>query len=182
VLAQWRKAVRTGLVAEPVSPGGPEAAAAIEILGAATAAEIDALFGRSLHIRQVDAGSCNGCELEIAALANPYYDLERFGLHFVASPRHADCLLVTGPVTRNMAEPLRRTYEATPAPKLVVAAGDCGRDGGLFRGSYAVIGGVDAVVPVDAWITGCPPSPRALLDGLVTLLRRIRTGPTPLGA
>jgi Ni,Fe-hydrogenase III small subunit len=130
------------------------------------------LFGRSLHIRQVDAGSCNGCELEISSLTGPHYDLERFGLHFVASPRHADCLLVTGPVTHNMAEALRRTWEATPDPKIVIAAGDCARDCGIFAGSYAVAGGVAAVVPVDASIPGCPPTPRALLGGLLAAMGR----------
>ena len=127
-------------------------------------------LGRSLAIRQVDAGSCNGCELEIHALGNPYYDLARFGLHFVASPRHADVLLVTGPVTKNMREALERTYAATPDPKWVVAAGECARDGGLFAGSYAVAGGVSAVLPVDLHIRGCPPNPMQLLAGLLALL------------
>jgi Ni,Fe-hydrogenase III small subunit len=127
-------------------------------------------LGRSLAIREVDAGSCNGCELEIHALNNPYYDLERFGISFVASPRHADVLLVTGPVTRNMAEALRRTYDATPDPKWVVAVGDCARDGGCFAASYAVLGGVSEVVPVDLHIRGCPPSPTQLLQGLLALL------------
>ncbi len=127
-------------------------------------------LGRSLSIRVVDAGSCNGCELEIHALGNAFYDLERFGLRFVASPRHADVLLVTGPVTRNMCEALERTWRATPDPKWVVAAGDCAADGGLFAGSYAVAGGVSAVVPVDLHIRGCPPSPRRLLAGLLALL------------
>lgn len=129
-------------------------------------------LGRSLAIRQVDAGSCNACELEIHALNNAYYDLERFGLHFVASPRHADVLLVTGPVTKNMAEALKRTHDATPAPKWVVAAGDCAAGGGLFAGSYACAGGVAAVVPVDLVIPGCPPAPMVLLRGLLTLLER----------
>ena len=137
------------------------------------ASEISRLFGRSLAIRQVDAGSCNGCELEIGGLTGPHYDLERFGVHFVASPRHADCLLVTGPVTRNMAEALRRTWQATPDPKFVVAVGDCGRDGGIFRGSYAVVGGVADVIPVDAVIPGCPPSPAALLAGLLEAIGRL---------
>ncbi|MCP5157949.1 MAG: NADH-quinone oxidoreductase subunit NuoB [Gammaproteobacteria bacterium] len=127
-------------------------------------------LGRSLAIRQVDAGSCNGCELEIHALHNAFYDLERFGFHFVASPRHADVLLVTGPVTANMREALERTYAATPDPKWVVAVGDCGRDGGVFAGSYACVGGVAEVIPVDLHIPGCPPSPTQLLEGLLALL------------
>jgi Ni,Fe-hydrogenase III small subunit len=129
-------------------------------------------LGRSLAIRQVDAGSCNGCELEIHALGNAFYDLERFGLRFVASPRHADVLLVTGPVTRNMREALERTYAATPDPKWVVAVGDCGFDGGIFSGSYGVTGGVSAVVPVDLHIRGCPPRPVELLKGLLALLEK----------
>lgn len=128
-------------------------------------------LGRSLAIRQVDAGSCNGCELEIHALNNPFYDLERFGFHFVASPRHADVLLVTGPVTANMREGLERTYRATPDPKWVVAVGDCGRDGGIFAGSYACVGGISAVIPVDLHIPGCPPNPMQLLEGLLALLQ-----------
>ena len=130
-----------------------------------------AKLGRSLSIRQVDAGSCNGCELEIHALNNAFYDLERFGLHFVASPRHADVLMVTGPVTKNMREALLRTYNATPDPKWVIAVGACAADGGLFAGSYAVVGGVKDVVPVDLTIPGCPPSPKALLAGLLALLQ-----------
>lgn len=130
------------------------------------------LLGRSLHIREVDAGSCNGCEIEITALTNPYYDLERFGLHFVASPRHADCLLVTGPVTRNMAEPLRLTYEATPDPKIVVAVGDCARDCGVFKGSYAVAGAVAEIIPVDVIVPGCPPEPADILRGILAALDR----------
>jgi Ni,Fe-hydrogenase III small subunit len=129
-------------------------------------------LGRSLSIREVDAGSCNGCELEIHALSNAFYDLERFGLKFVASPRHADVLLVTGPVTKNMREALERTYAATPDPKWVVAVGDCALDGGLFAGSYGVVGGVCAVVPVDLHIRGCPPTPTALLQGLIALMER----------
>jgi Ni,Fe-hydrogenase III small subunit len=127
-------------------------------------------LGRSLSIREVDAGSCNGCELEIHALQNAFYDLERFGLRFVASPRHADVLLVTGPVTKNMREALERTYNATPDPKWVVAVGDCAADGGIFAGSYAVAGGVSSVVPVDLHIRGCPPSPTEILKGLIALL------------
>jgi Ni,Fe-hydrogenase III small subunit len=128
-------------------------------------------LGRSLSIREVDAGSCNGCELEIHALSNAFYDVERFGLRFVASPRHADVLLVTGPVTLNMKEALERTYAATPGPKWVVAAGDCAACGGLFRDSWACAGGVDQVLPVDLRIPGCPPTPAALLRGLLALLQ-----------
>lgn len=127
-------------------------------------------LGRSLSIREVDAGSCNGCELEIHALNNAIYDLERFGLRFVASPRHADVLLVTGPLSLNMREALQRTYVATPGPKWVVAVGDCAINGGVFAGSYAVANGIADSVPVDLTITGCPPSPQQLLAGLLTLL------------
>jgi Ni,Fe-hydrogenase III small subunit len=129
-----------------------------------------AKLGRSLSIRQVDAGSCNGCELEIQALSNAFYDLERLGLRFVASPRHADVLLVTGPVTKNMRAALLRTYNATPDPKWIVAVGGCAVDGGIFAGSYAVVGGVKDVLPVDLHIRGCPPSPAELLKGLIALL------------
>jgi len=131
-------------------------------------------LGRSLAVRQIDAGSCNGCELEIHALNNAFYDLERFGLRFVASPRHADVLLVTGPVTHNMREALERTYQATPDPKWVVALGRCAADGGVFAGSYAVVGGVKAVIPVDLHIDGCPPAPSAILKGLIALLEDAR--------
>ena len=164
---QLRTAIRTGIVTEPAARSGE-----IERIGERLTSEIARLFGRSLAIRQVDAGSCNGCELEIGGLTGPHYDLERFGVHFVASPRHADCLLVTGPVTRNMAEALRRTWQATPDPKFVIAVGDCGRDGGIFRGSYAVVGGVADVVPVDAVIPGCPPSPATLLAGILEAIGR----------
>ena len=133
-------------------------------------------LGRTLSIREVDAGSCNGCELEIHALNNVLYDLERFGLRFVASPRHADVLLVTGPVTTNMREALLRTYDAAPHPKWVVAVGDCGRNGGVFSGSYACVGGVSAVLPVDLHIGGCPPTPIALLKGLLALLECVEHG------
>lgn len=132
-----------------------------------------ARLGRSLAIREVDAGSCNGCELEIHALANAFYDIERFGLRFVASPRHADVLLVTGPVTKNMRQALERTYNATPDPKWVVAVGSCAIDGGIFRGSYACVGGVSETVPVDLHIKGCPPSPMELLKGLLALLEHV---------
>jgi Ni,Fe-hydrogenase III small subunit/formate hydrogenlyase subunit 6/NADH:ubiquinone oxidoreductase subunit I len=132
---------------------------------------IQGRLGRSLHVRQVDAGSCNGCELEIAATTNPFYDLERFGIHLVASPRHADMLLVTGPVTRNMEIALRRTYEAAPEPRVVVAVGACGCSGGIFgEGTYAAIGGVDRVLPVDVYIPGCPPRPQAILNGLLVAM------------
>jgi Ni,Fe-hydrogenase III small subunit len=131
-----------------------------------------ARLGRSLSIRHVDAGSCNGCELEIHALSNAFYDLERFGLRFVASPRHADVLMVTGPVTKNMREALLRTYNATPDPKWVVAVGACAVDGGLFAGSTAVSGGVKDVLPVDLHIPGCPPNPRQLLAGLLALMQK----------
>ena len=134
-------------------------------------------LGRSLSIREVDAGSCNGCELEIHALSNAFYDLERFGLRFVASPRHADVLLVTGPVTKNMREALERTYNATPNPKWVIAVGDCGMNCGVFAGSYACAGPVSAVVPVDLGIPGCPPAPIDILKGLLALLAQTNTGP-----
>ena len=151
------------------APPSPDDAALAE-LAAAVARTARRRLGRILAIRQVDAGSCNGCELEIHALNNAFYDLERFGLRFVASPRHADVLLVTGPVTRNMREALERTYNATPDPKWVVAVGDCAIDGGIFAASYGVVGGVGAVVPVDLHIKGCPPTPRKLLQGLLALL------------
>jgi Ni,Fe-hydrogenase III small subunit len=133
-----------------------------------------ARLGRSLSIREVDAGSCNGCELEIHALNNVLYDLERFGLRFVASPRHADVLFVTGPVTQNMREALERTYRATPDPKWVVAVGDCARDGGVFSDSPAIVGGVSNVLPVDLHISGCPPNPTALLKGLLALVETVK--------
>jgi len=136
-----------------------------------------ATLGRALAIRHVDAGSCNGCELEIHALDNPYYNLEGLGIRFVASPRHADLLLVTGPVSRNMELALARTYEATPAPKLVVAVGDCGRDGGIFGASYASCGGVASVLPVDVVVPGCPPAPIEILRGILTAVRRGKPAP-----
>ena len=133
--------------------------------------QIHRLLGKALNVRQLDAGSCNGCEAEIAALTNPYYDLERFGIHFVASPKHADMLLVTGPVTRNMADAVKATYEAVPAPKFVVAVGACGCSGGIFAGSHAVVGAVDAVIPVDGYVPGCPPTPAMLVTGILKVLR-----------
>lgn len=148
------------------APGDPALRAAAEQLTAVARRRL----GRSLSIREVDAGSCNGCELELQMLNSAVYDIERFGLRFVASPRHADVLLVTGPVTRNMRVALERTWRATPDPKWVVAVGDCARDGGCFAGSPAVVGGVAAVVPVDLYVPGCPPSPQAVLEGLVALL------------
>ncbi|MGO8916038.1 MAG: NADH-quinone oxidoreductase subunit B family protein [Stellaceae bacterium] len=166
----WKLVAKT-LLTKPLPIAAPALEdAALAELGLRLAAAARARLGRSLSIRAVDAGSCNGCELEIHALNNPVYDLERFGLRFVASPRHADVLLVTGPVTTNMREALERTYAATPDPKWVVAVGDCARDGGLFADSYAVVGGVSAVVPVDLHIRGCPPSPTQLLSGLLALL------------
>ena len=166
-----RKLVLEKLLQNPVTEAAPavEDAALAELANSVDLAAKRRL-GRSLSIREVDAGSCNGCELEIHALQNAFYDLERFGLRFVASPRHADVLMVTGPVTRNMREGLERTYTATPDPKWVVAVGDCAVDGGLFAGSYAVAGGVSAVIPVDLHITGCPPAPVQLLGGLLALL------------
>ena len=136
--------------------------------------EILAILGQALAIRQVDAGSCNGCELEIHALHNPYYNLEGLGIKFVASPRHADLLLVTGPVSRNMELALRRTYEATPAPKLVVAVGDCGCTGGIFGESYASCGRVANVIPVDVTVPGCPPPPLEIMRGILAAVRRGR--------
>jgi Ni,Fe-hydrogenase III small subunit len=166
-----RKILLQALVAPPLTEAGPAlddpelAALAVGLDRAARAR-----LGRSLSIRHVDAGSCNGCELEVHALGNALYDLERFGLRFVASPRHADVLFVTGPVTHNMAEALKRTYDATPAPKWVVGVGACAADGGIFAGSYGCVGGVAAVVPVDLHIPGCPPTPTALLRGLLALM------------
>lgn len=145
----------------------------LEALGAEVKARIDKVLGRSLHIREVDAGSCNGCEVEIVGLNSPVYDVERFGIHFVASPRHADMLLVTGPVSRNMELALRKTYEATPEPRLVVAVGACGCSGGIFGRNYATLGGVDKVVPVDVYIPGCPPNPYALMHGILKAVGRL---------
>jgi Ni,Fe-hydrogenase III small subunit len=166
MLRMFAKIVRTGIVTEPA----PDIAD-IDTLGIEVKRGIDRRFAGSLAIRQVDAGSCNGCELEIHALNNPYYAIERFGVHFVASPRHADVLLVTGPVSRHMEAALKRTYEATPAPKWVIAAGDCACSGGEFGVSYASCGAVANVIPVDVRIPGCPPSPQQLLIGLLALLR-----------
>ena len=147
-----------------ITPGAPRPEASRR--------QIHSLLQRALNIRQLDAGSCNGCEAEITALTNPYYDLERFGIHFVASPKHADMLLVTGPVTRNMADAVKATYDAVPAPKLVVAVGACGCSGGIFTGSHAIVGAVDAVIPVDGYVPGCPPTPAMLVTGILEVLRR----------
>src|SRR5947208_12983690 len=167
-----RKLVLEKLLQNPVTePAPPVEDAALAELANCVNLAAKRRLGRSLSIREVDAGSCNGCELEIHALQNAFYDLERFGLRFVASPRHADVLLVTGPVTKNMREALERTYAATPDPKWVVTVGDCARDGGCFAASYAVVGGVAEVVPVDRHISGCRPSPRQLLEGLLALLQ-----------
>ncbi len=168
----FSKIWRTGLATEALSAVDP---AALEI-GRAIEQRVKRLLGRALAIREVDAGSCNGCEIEIVGLAGPVYDMERFGMHLVASPRHADLLLVTGPVTRNMEIPLRRTYEATPSPKLVVAVGDCARTCGVFRDSYAVVGPVDRVIPVDVSIAGCPPEPSDILAGILQALDRVADG------
>jgi Ni,Fe-hydrogenase III small subunit len=154
---------------KPPAPGDAELAE----LGRALERAAGRRLGRSLSIRAVDAGSCNGCELELHALNNAYYDVERFGIRFVASPRHADVLLVTGPVTKNMREALERTWRATPDPKWVVAVGDCARNGGVFAGSAACVGGVSAVLAVDLHIPGCPPSPMALLKGLLALVESV---------
>ena len=161
--------LRIGVVTEKTPAIGDED---LGELGITLKRQIDARFGRSLAIRQVDAGSCNGCELEIHALNNPYYDIERFGVHFVASPRHADVLLVTGPVSRNMENALRRTAAATPAPRFVIAAGSCACDGGEFGASYASRGAVENVLPVDVKIAGCPPSPLQLMRGLLIAVQR----------
>lgn len=166
----FTKIWKTSVVTEPLERTGEEAQ--ITMIARQIDERARKLFGRSLHIREVDAGSCNGCELEINALNNPYYDLERFGMHFVASPRHADCLLVTGPVTRNMADPLKRTYDATPDPKIVVAVGDCAIDCGIFAGGYGVVSPASAVVPVDVVVPGCPPTPQMILAGILAALEK----------
>ena len=165
----FSKILKVGVVTEPLAPSERDV---VEV-----AREVEnrarRLLGRAVAIREVDAGSCNGCEIEITGLTGPVYDCERFGIHFVASPRHADLLLVTGPVTRNMEVPLLKTYEATPDPKVVVAVGDCARTCGVFRGSYAVVGSVDAVIPVDVFVSGCPPEPTDILRGILTALDRL---------
>ena len=174
-----RKLLFQSLVQMPLTEPAPSVDdGALAEAGASLKLAARRRLGRSLSIREVDAGSCNGCELEIHALNNAYYDLERFGLRFVASPRHADVLLVTGPVTRNMRVALERTYSAMPNPKWVVAVGDCARDGGCFAGSYAVVGGVGEVVPVDLHVPGCPPPPLEILRGLLAVLDGVASAPT----
>jgi Ni,Fe-hydrogenase III small subunit len=165
----FQKIWKTGIVTEPLAEPDRETFELVRAVGE----QARRLLGRSLAIREVDAGSCNGCEIEITGLASPVYDSERFGIHFVASPRHADLLLVTGPVTRNMQVALIKTYEATPDPKLVVAAGDCAKTCGVFRGSYAVAGSVDQFIPVDVFVPGCPPEPTDLLRGILVALDRL---------
>jgi len=173
-----RKLLFESLIRAPITEPAPAAGEeALAELAEALDRSARRHLGRSLSIRHVDAGSCNGCELEIHALNNAFYDLERFGIRFVASPRHADVLLVTGPVTKNMREALERTYRATPDPKWVVAVGDCAFNGGLFAGSYAVVGAVSQVVPVALHIRGCPPNPTQLLQGLLALLQRSEARP-----
>ncbi len=174
----FSKILRAGIATEPLPPAaGDQALQALAAgdddgLAAQVRERARAVFGRAVAIRQVDAGSCNGCEIEIGGLTGPTYDLERFGLHFVASPRHADLLLVTGPVTRNMLVPLRKTWEATPEPRLVVAIGDCAETCGVFAGGYGVAGRVQDVIPVDATVPGCPPSPADILHGILAALGR----------
>jgi len=166
-----RQIGRVGIISEP-PPAGDDALRIADVLKS----RILEVLGRALCIRAVDAGSCNGCELEIHALNNPLYNIERLGIRFVASPRHADLLLVTGPVSKSMEAALRRTYEATPDPKLVVAVGDCGCTGGIFGESYASCGRVSNVIPVDVAVPGCPPSPRAILCGILTAISKPAPG------
>ena len=166
------------MVTEPLQAGTNEGLIVLRELEERTRR----LLGRALAIREVDPGSCNGCEIEISGLNSPVYDAERFGIHFVASPRHADLLLVTGPVTRNMEIPLRKTWEATPEPKWVVAVGDCAENCGVFAGGYAVAGSVDKVIPVDVVVRGCPPAPADILRGILQALNRLpRTSNPGLG-
>jgi Ni,Fe-hydrogenase III small subunit len=165
-----RQIARTGIRSE----APPDSDESLRVEAERIQRDVLAILGRALAIRQVDAGSCNGCELEIAALDNPYYNLEGLGIRFVASPRHADLLLVTGPVSRHMELALARTYDATPAPKLVVAVGDCGRDGGIFGTGYATCGGVGSVLAVDVVVPGCPPPPIEILRGILTAVRQRR--------
>ncbi len=167
VLGRIGRTLREGPAAEPRTPVDAETAAS---LAGRLEATSRARLGRSLAIRHIDAGSCGGCEIELRALTNVIHDLERFGLTFVTSPRHADVLLVTGPLTRNLVEALEQAWTATPDPKFVVAVGDCAVDGGVFKGSYAIAGGVGTTLPVDLLISGCPPTPERILAGLRALL------------
>jgi Ni,Fe-hydrogenase III small subunit len=176
MLTILRQIAKTGIKSEAAPPPADE-----NVVAARLQRDILRTLGRALAIRQVDAGSCNGCELEIHALNNPYYNLEGLGIRFVASPRHADMLLVTGPVSKHMAIALRRTYDATPDPKLVVAVGDCGCTGGIFGESYASLGRVANVIPVDVAIPGCPPTPTALLRGILAALRPAAGAAVPGG-
>ena len=169
-----KQIAKTGIVTEAAPPPADDPAGAARLRES-----VVRTLGRALTIRHVDAGSCNGCELEIHALANPYYNLEGLGIRFVASPRHADLLLVTGPVSKHMAIALKRTYDATPDPKLVVAVGDCGCTGGIFGESYASLGRVANVIPVDVEIPGCPPTPTALLRGILAAITRYAPEPPP---
>ncbi|MDE1767002.1 MAG: NADH-quinone oxidoreductase subunit NuoB [Thaumarchaeota archaeon] len=172
-----KPAIPVNVKSQMIGYSGPQTLSSeksYEQIGNALKEKIQKMFGRSLAIRQVDAGSCNGCEIEIAALNNPIYDIERFGIHFVASPRHADVLLVTGPASRNMEIALLRTYEATPGPKIVIAVGACACSGGIFGDTYATTGGIDKVVPVDVYIPGCPPRPEILLQGLLLAVNKMK--------
>lgn len=173
MLRIFGKIQRIGIVTE-LPPRTDEPA--LEQVGEQLKARVGELFGGSLAIREVDAGSCNGCELEILALNNPYYSIERFGVHFVASPRHADMLLVTGPVSRHMEAALRRTFDAAPEPRLVIAVGECGANGGEFGVSYASCGAVSNVIPVDAVIRGCPPTPLQLMRGILEVIGKRSAG------
>lgn len=164
ILDNMRKPKRGIPVSEMMIPGA-------ETNNAGIAGRLDRAFSRSVRIRQVSAGSCNACEWECIALTNPFYDVQRFGLDFVASPRHADIVLVSGPVSAAMAEAFRKTYLATPGPKLVIACGDCSRDGGVYKGSYAVTDGAGAVLPIDSFIPGCPPSPSAIFTGIMNAIK-----------
>jgi Ni,Fe-hydrogenase III small subunit len=170
-----KQIVRTGIVSEPAPPVAEGDSVHVQRIHQ----DILDILGQALTIRQVDAGSCNGCELEIHALNNPYYNLEGYGIRFVASPRHADMLLVTGPVSRHMEEALRRTYDATPEPRLVVAVGDCGCTGGIFGESYASCGRVANVIPVDATVPGCPPAPIDILRAILGAVRQWQRQPGP---
>jgi len=173
-----RQIARNGIRTEPA----PEPDEALRESAERIQRELLVILGQALAIRQVDAGSCNGCELEIHALGNPYYNIEGLGIRFVASPRHADLLLVTGPVSRHMETALRRTYDATPEPRLVVAVGDCGCSGGIFGESYASCGRVANVIPVDVAVAGCPPPPLEILRGILTAVRRGHEGVRALRA